>query len=60
MEKIQKSKGDDVMLFSFRLLKDKMGIIRIGDFVFQDMKKVCYLVLIELIVFYDVLGIELK
>uniref|UniRef100_A0A2K6LPJ4 Rho GTPase activating protein 18 n=1 Tax=Rhinopithecus bieti TaxID=61621 RepID=A0A2K6LPJ4_RHIBE len=59
-EKIQKSKGDDVTLPSFRLPKDKTGTTRIGDLAQQDMKKVCHLALIELTALYDVLGIELK
>ncbi|XP_024643626.1 rho GTPase-activating protein 18 isoform X2 [Macaca nemestrina] len=59
-EKIQKSKGDDATLPSFRLPKDKTGTTRIGDLAPQDMKKVCHLALIELTALYDVLGIELK
>ncbi|XP_033091404.1 rho GTPase-activating protein 18 isoform X5 [Trachypithecus francoisi] len=59
-EKIQKSKGDDATLPSFRLPKDKTGTTRIGDLAHQDMKKVCHLALIELTALYDVLGIELK
>ncbi|XP_030784793.1 rho GTPase-activating protein 18 isoform X3 [Rhinopithecus roxellana] len=59
-EKIQKSKGDDATLPSFRLPKDKTGTTRIGDLAQQDMKKVCHLALIELTALYDVLGIELK
>ncbi|XP_074043664.1 rho GTPase-activating protein 18 isoform X2 [Macrotis lagotis] len=45
---------------NFRLPKDKTGNTRIGDLASQDMKKVCYLALIELTALYDVLGIELK
>nr|XP_008005282.2 rho GTPase-activating protein 18 isoform X1 [Chlorocebus sabaeus] len=59
-EKIQKSKGDDATLPTFRLPKDKTGTTRIGDLAPQDMKKVCHLALIELTALYDVLGIELK
>uniref|UniRef100_A0A7N9CQP4 Rho GTPase-activating protein 18 n=1 Tax=Macaca fascicularis TaxID=9541 RepID=A0A7N9CQP4_MACFA len=59
-EKIQKSKGNDATLPSFRLPKDKTGTTRIGDLAPQDMKKVCHLALIELTALYDVLGIELK
>ena len=40
--------------------KDKTGTTRSGDLAPQDMKKVCYLALIELTALYDVLGIELK
>ncbi|XP_059971125.1 rho GTPase-activating protein 18 isoform X1 [Mesoplodon densirostris] len=59
-EKIQRSKGDDALLPSFRLPKDKTGTTKIGDLAPQDMKKVCHLALIELTALYDVLGVELK
>ncbi|XP_028622294.1 rho GTPase-activating protein 18 isoform X2 [Grammomys surdaster] len=59
-ERTQKIKGNDAPLPSFRLPKDKTGTTRIGDLAPQDMKKVCYLSLIELTALYDVLGIELK
>ncbi|EPY84123.1 rho GTPase-activating protein 18 [Camelus ferus] len=59
-EKTLRSKGDDALLPSFRLPKDKTGTTRIGDLAPQDMKKVCHLALIELTALYDVLGIELK
>lgn len=59
-EKIQKNRGDDGPLPNFRLPKDKTGTTRIGDLACQDMKKVCYLALIELTALYDVLGVELK
>ncbi|KAF4024561.1 hypothetical protein G4228_016707 [Cervus hanglu yarkandensis] len=59
-EKIQRSKGDDAMLLTYRVPKDKTGTTRIGDLAPQDMKKVCHLALIELTALYDVLGIELK
>ncbi|KAM4865907.1 rho GTPase-activating protein 18 isoform 3-T3 [Thomomys bottae] len=59
-DKTQKNKGCDTSLPSFRLPKDKTGTTKIGDLASQDMKKVCYLALIELTALYDVLGIELK
>lgn len=59
-EKIQRSKGDDAALLTYRVRKDKTGTTRIGDLAPQDMKKVCHLALIELTALYDVLGIELK
>ncbi|KAM6186675.1 rho GTPase-activating protein 18 [Rhynchocyon petersi] len=59
-DRMLKSKGDDAQLLSFRLPKDKTGTTRIGALAPQDMKKVCYLALIELTALYDVLGIELK
>lgn len=55
-----KIRGNDASLPSFRLPKDKTGTTRIGDLAPQDMKKVCYLALIELTALYDVLGVELK
>ncbi|XP_038964872.1 rho GTPase-activating protein 18 isoform X3 [Rattus norvegicus] len=59
-ERMQKTRGNDASLPSFRLPKDKTGTTRIGDLAPQDMKKVCYLSLIELTALYDVLGVELK
>nr|NP_001104242.1 rho GTPase-activating protein 18 [Bos taurus]AAI49810.1 ARHGAP18 protein [Bos taurus] len=59
-EKIQRSRGDDATLLTYRVPKDKTGTTRIGDLAPQDMKKVCHLALIELTALYDVLGIELK
>ncbi|KAM5283099.1 rho GTPase-activating protein 18 isoform 3-T3 [Hipposideros larvatus] len=59
-DRTQKSKDNDTLLPSFRLPKDKTGTTRIGDLAPQDMKKVCYLALIELTALYDVLRIELK
>uniref|UniRef100_A0A8C3VRY2 Rho GTPase-activating protein 18 n=1 Tax=Catagonus wagneri TaxID=51154 RepID=A0A8C3VRY2_9CETA len=59
-EKTQRGKGEDTLLPSFRLPKDKTGTTRIGDLAPQDMKKVCHLALIELTALYDVLGVELK
>ncbi|XP_060046468.1 rho GTPase-activating protein 18 isoform X2 [Erinaceus europaeus] len=55
-----KTQSTDATLPNFRLPKDKTGTTRIGDLAPQDMKKVCYLALIELTALYDVLGIELK
>ncbi|XP_036073874.1 rho GTPase-activating protein 18 isoform X2 [Rousettus aegyptiacus] len=52
--------GNNTLLPNFRLPIDKTGTTRIGDLAPQDMKKVCYLALIELTALYDVLGIELK
>ncbi|XP_006834737.1 PREDICTED: rho GTPase-activating protein 18-like [Chrysochloris asiatica] len=59
-DRIQKSKGDDAQVLSFRLPKDKTGTTRIGDLAHQDMKKVCCLALIELTALCDILGVELK
>ncbi|XP_023420305.2 rho GTPase-activating protein 18 isoform X2 [Cavia porcellus] len=59
-DKIQKTKGSDASLPSFRLPKDKTGTTKMGDLAPQDMKKVCYLAFIELTALYDVLGLELK
>ncbi|KAM5324920.1 rho GTPase-activating protein 18 isoform 3-T4 [Glossophaga mutica] len=59
-DKTQKSKGPDTPIPNFRVPKDKTGTTRIGDLAPQDMKKVCYLALIELTALYDVLGVELK
>lgn len=59
-ERMQKTRGNDGSLPSFRLPKDKTGTTKIGDLAPQDMKKVCYLSLIELTALYDVLGVELK
>ncbi|XP_038597132.1 rho GTPase-activating protein 18 [Tachyglossus aculeatus] len=50
----------DTLLPNFRLQKHKTGNTKIGDLATQDMKKVCYLSLIELTALYEVLGIELK
>ncbi|KAM5229280.1 rho GTPase-activating protein 18 [Ctenodactylus gundi] len=58
-DKTEKSR-DDTSLPSFRLPKDKTGTTKIGDLAPQDMKKVCFLALIELTALYDVLGVELK
>ncbi|XP_029388954.1 rho GTPase-activating protein 18 isoform X2 [Mus pahari] len=58
-ERTQKISTND-SLPSFRLPKDKTGTTRIGDLAPQDMKKVCFLSLIELTALYDVLGLELK
>ncbi|XP_028364930.1 rho GTPase-activating protein 18 isoform X2 [Phyllostomus discolor] len=59
-DKTQKSKGHEAPIPNFRVPKDKTGTTRIGDLAPQDMKKVCYLALIELTALYDVLGVELK
>ncbi|XP_053769530.1 rho GTPase-activating protein 18 isoform X3 [Desmodus rotundus] len=59
-DRTQKSKGNDAPIPNFRVPKDKTGTTRIGDLAPQDMKKVCYLALIELTALYDVLGVELK
>ncbi|XP_027704368.1 rho GTPase-activating protein 18 [Vombatus ursinus] len=59
-EKPLENKEEYNSLPSFRLPKDKTGNTRIGDLAPQDMKKVCYLALIELTALYDILGIELK
>ncbi|XP_036623889.1 rho GTPase-activating protein 18 [Trichosurus vulpecula] len=59
-EKLLENKEEYNSLPSFRLPKDKTGNTRIGDLAPQDMKKVCYLALIELTALYDILGIELK
>uniref|UniRef100_G1PYX1 Rho-GAP domain-containing protein n=1 Tax=Myotis lucifugus TaxID=59463 RepID=G1PYX1_MYOLU len=57
----QKSKGNNAPLPNFRLPKNKTGTTRIGNLTTQDMKKVCYLALIELTtLYYDVLGVEMK
>ncbi|XP_016060478.1 PREDICTED: rho GTPase-activating protein 18 isoform X3 [Miniopterus natalensis] len=53
-------KSNNALSPSFRLPKDKTGTTRIGDLAPQDMKKICYLALIELTALYDVLGVELK
>nr|XP_033794626.1 rho GTPase-activating protein 18 isoform X2 [Geotrypetes seraphini] len=58
--KMLKSREDDSLLPNYRVPKDKTGTTKIGDLAPQDMKKVCYLALIELAALYDVLGAELK
>ncbi|XP_030050551.1 rho GTPase-activating protein 18-like [Microcaecilia unicolor] len=58
--KVLKSREDDSLLPNYRVPKDKTGTTKIGNLAPQDMKKVCYLALIELAALYDVLGVELK
>ncbi|XP_072499399.1 rho GTPase-activating protein 18 isoform X2 [Notamacropus eugenii] len=59
-EKLLENKEEYNSLPNFRLPKDKTGNTKIGDLAPQDMKKVCYLALIELTALYDIFGIELK
>ncbi|XP_058034352.1 rho GTPase-activating protein 28 isoform X1 [Ahaetulla prasina] len=58
--KSQRLKKDDSSLPKYSIRKSRLGLTEVGDLSPEDMKKICYLSLIELTAVYDALGIELK
>ncbi|XP_074867990.1 rho GTPase-activating protein 40 isoform X2 [Carettochelys insculpta] len=50
----------DESTLTFKILKGRLGVTRIGDLSPQDMKKIPTLALIELTALCDILGLELK